>query len=164
MQKDLKEKRVFTYNPSETVADPLNLQILTELQKEPRLSMTKLGKLVGLSPPAVTERVRRLEEAGVIKNYRLEIAPAALGLPLTAFIRVRPHSGQQLGKIAELAQSIPEITECHRVTGEDCFIVKVHLPSLEQLDSILDEFLRYGTTTTSLVQSSPVSLRPPPLP
>lgn len=164
MQKDLKEKQVFTYNPTETVADPLNLQILTELQKDPRLSMTRLGKLVGLSPPAVTERVRRLEDLGVIKNYRLEIPPAALGLPLTAFIRVRPHSGQQLVKIAELARSIPEVTECHRVTGEDCFIVKVYLPGLEQLDCILDEFLRYGTTTTSLVQSSPVSLRPPPLP
>jgi Lrp/AsnC family transcriptional regulator, leucine-responsive regulatory protein len=164
MQKNLNPGKLFTYNPSETVADPLNLQILTELQKEPRLSMTRLGKLVGLSPPAVTERVRRLEEIGVIKNYRLEISPASLGLPLTAFIRVRPHSGQQLAKIAELARSIPEVAECHRVTGEDCFIVKAYLPGLEQLDSILDEFLRYGTTTTSLVQSSPVPLRPPPLP
>lgn len=164
MQKDLKPKQIFTYNPSETVSDPLNLQILTELQKDPRLSMTALGKRVGLSPPAVTERVRRLEDMGIIKAYRLEIDPSALGLPLTAYVRVRPHSGQQLPKIAELARSIPEVAECHRVTGEDCFIVKVYLPSLEQLDRILDEFLVFGTTTTSLVQSSPVPLRQPPLP
>ena len=163
MPQDLKIKSIFTYSAVESVSDTINLRILTELQKDPRLPMTKLGQRVGLSSPAVTERVRRLEEDGIIGGYRLEINPAALGLPIAAYIRVRPNSGQ-LPKITELARSIPEVVECHRVTGEDCFVLKVYLPSLEQLDSILDDFLRYGTTTTSLIQSSPVPLRPPPLP
>lgn len=163
MPQNLKKISIFTYNADANVSDAINLNILTELQKDPRLPMTKLGQRVGLSSPAVTERVRRLEENGIIQAYGLEINPANLGLPIAAYIRVRPNSGQ-LPRIAELARSIPEVVECHRVTGEDCFVLKVYLPSLEQLDCILDAFLRYGTTTTSLIQSSPVPLRPPPLP
>jgi len=124
--------------------------------------MTALGRLVGLSSPAVTERVRRLEEAGVITGYRVEVNPAALGLPLAAYVRVRPHAGQ-LGRIAELALQIPEVVECHRVTGEDCFIMKVYIPAMDQLDRLLDRFLVYGNTTTSIIQSSPVPLRPLPM-
>ncbi len=142
--------------------DEINLRLLAELQAEPRLPMTELGRRVGMSAPAVTERVRRLEEAGVIRGYRLDIDPAAVGLPLTAYIRVRPNAGY-LPRVAELAQEIPEVVECHRITGEDCFIVKVHLPAMDQLDGILDRFLMLGTTTTSIVQSTPVPLRPPPL-
>jgi Lrp/AsnC family transcriptional regulator, leucine-responsive regulatory protein len=163
MPKNLNQKQVFTYTPAESVIDPVNLRILTALQQEPRLAMSELGRRVGLSSPAVTERVRRLEETGVIKGYLLEINPSALGLPIAAYIRIRPNSGQ-LPKIADLARSIAEVVECHRVTGEDCFILKVYIPSLDQLDRILDRFLAYGMTTTSLIQSSPVPLRPPPLP
>ena len=143
--------------------DQLNARLLAELRRDPRLTMAELGRRVGMSSPAVTERVRRLEEAGVIAGYRLEINPAALGLPIAAYIRVRPSPGQ-LGRVAELAQRTPEVVECHRITGEDCFILKVHIPAVDQLDRILDRFLLYGTTTTSLIQSSPVPLRPPPLP
>jgi len=156
-------KQVFTYTPADSLADPVNTRILMELQKNPRLTMTELGRRVGLSSPAVTERVRRLEEMGVIQGYRLDINPAALGLPIAVYVRIRPNPGQ-LPKIADLADSIPEIVECHRVTGEDCFILKIYLPSIDQLDRILDAFLLYGTTTTSLIQSSPVPLRPLPLP
>lgn len=163
MLQSLMRKQVFTYTPADSLADPVNTRILMELQKNPRLTMTELGRRVGLSSPAVTERVRRLEEMGVIQGYRLDINPAALGLPIAAYVRIRPNPGQ-LPKIADLADSIPEIVECHRVTGEDCFILKVYLPSIDQLDRILDAFLLYGTTTTSLIQSSPVSLRPLPLP
>lgn len=163
MAQSLRQKQLFTYNPTDSAADTVNMRILTELQQDPRLPMTELGRRVGLSSPAVTERVRRLEEDGVIQGYRLEINPSALGLPIAAFIRIRPNPGQ-LPKIADLARSIPEVVECHRVTGEDCFILKVYLPSLDQLDRILDKFLVHGTTTTSLIQSSPVPLRPPPLP
>jgi Lrp/AsnC family leucine-responsive transcriptional regulator len=143
--------------------DDTNLRLLAELQSEPRLPMTELGRRVGMSAPAVTERIRRLEETGVIRGYQLDIDPAALGLPLTAYIRVRPNAGY-LPRVAELAQEIPEVVECHRITGEDCFIVKVHLPAMDQLDRILDRFLLLGTTTTSIVQSTPVPSRPPPLP
>jgi Lrp/AsnC family leucine-responsive transcriptional regulator len=156
-------KQLFTYTPSDSVADVVNIRILMELQHNPRLTMTELGRRVGLSSPAVTERVRRLEELGVIQGYRLDLNPTALGLPIAAYVRIRPNPGQ-LPKIAELAQHIREVVECHRVTGEDCFVLKVYLPSLDQLDRILDAFLLYGTTTTSLIQSSPVPLRPPPLP
>ena len=116
-----------------------------------------------MSSPAVTERVRRLEEAEVIRGYRLDLNPAALGLPIAVYVRVRPNPGQ-LPKIAELAQQIPEIVECHRVTGEDCFVLKAHIPAIDQLDRLLDAFLMYGSTTTSIIQSSPVPLRSMPLP
>jgi Lrp/AsnC family leucine-responsive transcriptional regulator len=163
MLQDLKKKRLFTYTPLAEAIDPVNIRVLEELQRDPRLTMSELGRRVGMSSPAVTERVRRLEEAGVIQGYRLDLNPAALGLPITAYIRIRPSPGQ-LSKIAELAQQIPEVVECHRVTGEDCFILKVHIPAIDQLDRLLDCFLLYGSTTTSLIQSSPVPLRSSPLP
>ena len=125
--------------------------------------MTKLARRVGISSPVVPDRVRRLEEAGVIRGWRLEIDPAALRLPLTAFIRIRPNPGR-LAAIVELACATPEVSECHRVTGEDCFLLKVHLPAVDQLDRVLDPFLRLGTTTTSILQSSPVPPRPLPAP
>ncbi len=163
MAQDLKKKRLFTYTSFHEELDQVNMRVLEELLRDPRLSMSELGRRVGMSSPAVTERVRRLEEARVIQGYRLELNPVALGLPITAYIRIRPNPGQ-LPRIAELAQQIPEVVECHRVTGEDCFILKVHIPAIDQLDRLLDSFLLYGSTTTSLIQSSPVPLRPPPLP
>ena len=104
-----------------------------------------------------------MEEAGIIVGYRLELDPRALGLPIGAYIRVRPSPGQ-LPRVAELAAQIAEVVECHRVTGEDCFIIKVHLPAMDQLDRILDRFLQFGTTTTSIIQSSPVPTRSLPVP
>ena len=163
MAKDSRDDRAFAYMSPNGLLDRLNVRLLAELRRDPRLTMAELGRRVGMSSPAVTERVRRLEEAGVIAGYRLEINPAALGLPIAAYIRVRPSPGQ-LGRVAELAQRTPEVVECHRITGEDCFILKVHIPAVDQLDRILDRFLLYGATTTSLIQSSPVPLRPPPLP
>jgi Lrp/AsnC family transcriptional regulator, leucine-responsive regulatory protein len=160
---DQRPERLFTYTSPNGLIDAVNARILDELRGDPRQTMAQLGRSIGMSPPAVTERVRRLEEAGVITGYRLDLDPAALGLPITAYIRVRPNPGQ-LSKIGELADRIPEAVECHRITGEDCFILKVHIPAMDQLDRILDRFLLYGTTTTSIIQSSPVPLRPPPLP
>jgi Lrp/AsnC family leucine-responsive transcriptional regulator len=163
MSQELREKRIFTYTTVNEEIDAVNRRVLEELQHDPRLTMSELGRRVGMSSPAVTERVRRLEEAGVIRGYRLDLNPVALGLPIAAYIRIRPNSGQ-LPRIAELAQQIPEVVECHRVTGEDCFILKVHIPAIDQLDRLLDSFLLYGSTTTNIIQSSPVPLRPPPLP
>jgi Lrp/AsnC family leucine-responsive transcriptional regulator len=163
MPKHPSKTPLLTYSPSDAVADPVNHRILTELQANPRMSMTELGRRVGMSSPAVTERVRRLEESGVIRGYRLDVDPAALGLPISAYIRIRPNAGQ-LPKVAELAREIPEVVTCDRVSGEDCFVLRIHLPSLDQLDRVLDAFLVYGTTTTSLIQSSPVARRELPLP
>ena len=163
MAQDSREKRLFAYTAMSNELDPVNIRLLEELQCNPRLTMSELGRRVGMSSPAVTERVRRLEETGVIRGYRLELNPVALGLPIAAYIRVRPSPGQ-LSRVAELARQTPEVVECHRVTGEDCFILKVYIPAIDQLDVLLDAFLLYGSTTTSIIQSSPVPLRPPPLP
>lgn len=143
--------------------DAIDRAIIEELLGEGRLTFAELGRRVSLSPPAVAERVQRLERAGVITGYRAEVDLRALGYPLTAIVRVRPASGQ-VSRIPETARGIPQVIECHRITGEDCFILKVYIPAMEQLDRILDRFLLYGTTTTSIIQSSPVLLRPPPLP
>lgn len=163
MPTDPREDRLFTYTPVSSVLDLINQRLLAELQRDPRIPMAELGRRIGMSAPAVTERVRRLEDIGVIRGYRLEVNPSALGLPIMVYIRVRPDPGQ-LPKIAELARCIPEVVECHRITGEDCFILKVHIPAMDQLDQILDRLLIYGATTTSIVQSSPVPPRSLPLP
>jgi Lrp/AsnC family leucine-responsive transcriptional regulator len=163
MPKQSRDIQVLTYSPSHELLDEVNLRLLAHLREDPRISMSALSRRVGMSSPAVTERVRRMEEAGVIMGYRLDIDPKALGLPVAAYIRVRPSPGQ-LPKIAALAEQIAEVVECHRVTGEDCFIIKVHLPAMDQLDRILDRFLLYGMTTTSIIQSSPVPPRSLPLP
>lgn len=143
--------------------DPVNLRLLAELRDDPRLSMSELGRRVGMSAPAVTERVQRLEDAGVIVGYRLEIDPAALGLPVTALVRIRPGPGQ-LPKLAQVARDTPQVIECHRVTGEDCFSVTILAPSIGDLEELLDGFLLFGQTTSSIVVSTPVPRRPPPLP
>jgi Lrp/AsnC family leucine-responsive transcriptional regulator len=155
--------RSFAYDHEDSLLDDVNLQILAELRDRPRLSMAELARRVSMSAPAVTERVQRLQQAGVIAGYRLEIDPAAVGLPVTAFARIRPMPGS-LHKIVELAAGLPQVTECYRITGEDCFLVKLHAPSIEQLEEILDRFIVYGNTATSIVVSTPVPRRPPPLP
>jgi Lrp/AsnC family leucine-responsive transcriptional regulator len=117
---------------------------------------------VSLSPPAVAERVQRLERAGVISGYHASVDPKAIGYPLAAVVRVRPLS-RQLHKIPEVAREIPEVVECYRITGEDCFFVKLHLRAMEDLEPILDRFVLYGQTTTSIIHSAPVGPRPLPV-
>jgi Lrp/AsnC family transcriptional regulator, leucine-responsive regulatory protein len=148
---------------SELLRDPRNVELLRLLSNDPRVGVSELARKIAMSAPAVRERLLRLEEDGVIEGYRLAVNPAALGYPISAYVRVRPAPGQ-LSKIAELARSMPQVVECHRVTGEDCFVMKIFLPALAELDSVLDRFLALGQTTTSLVQSSPVPLRGLPLP
>ncbi|HEY7017986.1 MAG TPA: Lrp/AsnC family transcriptional regulator [Gaiellaceae bacterium] len=143
--------------------DETDRKILGELQQNARISFAELGRRVSLSSPAVAERVQRLERAGVITGYRAELDPRALGYPLTAIVRVKPAPGR-LAKIPELALELPEVGECHRITGEDCFYLKVHLRSIEELSTLLDRFLEFGETTTSLVNASPIPRRDPPLP
>jgi Lrp/AsnC family leucine-responsive transcriptional regulator len=142
--------------------DEVNVRLLEELQANPRITMSALARKVSMSSPAVAERVQRLEEAGVILGYHLDVDPAALGLPVTAFARVRPAPGQ-LPKIAELAERLDQVTECHRITGEDCFLIKVNAATVADLEDVLDQVLLYGQTVTSIVVSTPVPLRPLPL-
>jgi len=143
------------------VSDPIDRQIIGELARDGRVSFAELGRRVSLSSPAVAERVKRLESSGVITGYRAEIDPRALGYQLTAIVRVKP-AVRQLSKIAELAADIPQIEECLRITGEDCFYMKLHLAAIEELPSVLDQFLLYGETTTSIVNATPVPRRDPP--
>jgi Lrp/AsnC family leucine-responsive transcriptional regulator len=142
--------------------DETDRRIIGELISDGRVSFAELGRRVNLSPPAVAERVQRLERAGVITGYRAEIDPRAVGYPLTAIVRVKP-AARQLPRIAELAAEIPEVGECHRITGEDCFILKVHLRSIDDLGGLLDRFLVFGETTTSLIAASPIARRDPPI-
>jgi Lrp/AsnC family leucine-responsive transcriptional regulator len=147
---------------SAAAVDEPNRQLLAELQADARLSLAELGRRVGLSSPAVAERLARLEEAGVITGYRAEIDPRALGWALSVVIRIRP-APRELAKVAELARRTPEIVECHRVTGEDCYIMRAHVRAVEDLEELIDRFAVYGQTTTSLVHSSPVPRRSVPL-
>jgi Lrp/AsnC family leucine-responsive transcriptional regulator len=142
--------------------DPVNRRLLAELHADPRLSMAELARRVGMSAPSVTERVQRLERLGVITGFHMDIDPAALGMPVTAMVRIRPGPGQ-LPKIIEEARNAPQVVECVRVTGDDCFIMKVHGPTIGQLEEVLDRFLLYGQTNTSIVVSTPVPPRPLPV-
>ncbi len=146
---------------NDVVLDATDRQIIRELALDGRISFAELGRRVSMSSPAVTERVRRLEQTGVITGYRAEVDPRALGYSLTAIVRVKP-AVRQLTKIAELAADIPQIEECLRITGEDCFYMKLHLAAIEELPGVLDRFLLYGETTTSIVNATPVPRRDPP--
>jgi Lrp/AsnC family leucine-responsive transcriptional regulator len=138
--------------------DETNCRLLAELQSNARVSLAELGRRVGLSSPAVAERLQRLEHEGVILGYHAELNPRALGFALTAVIRVRPAPGQ-LSRVADLARATPEVVECRRITGEDCYIVDAHVRSVEHLEEVIDRFAAHGQTTTSIVQSSPVPTR-----
>jgi Lrp/AsnC family leucine-responsive transcriptional regulator len=142
--------------------DELNLRILRELSDEPRLRTTELARRLGVSTPTVRERVTRLEESGVIQGYRLDVDPAALGLPVAAWVRLRPGPGQ-IPKIIELAGRVPEVVECHRISGEDCFLMRVQVAEIAALEEVLDKFLVHGQTTSSFIVSTPIPPRSVPL-
>ena len=138
--------------------DETDRRIVAEIQDDGRLTMAELGRRVGLSAPAVTERLGRLEQRGVIRGYHADVDPRALGLSLTAVIRIRPAPGQ-LQNVAEAAVKTPEVVECNRITGEDCYIMRAHVRDVEHLEEVIDRFAVLGQSTTSIVQSSPVTAR-----
>jgi Lrp/AsnC family leucine-responsive transcriptional regulator len=138
--------------------DDTNRRLLAELQRDARLSLAELGRRVGLSSPAVAERLQRLEQDGVIEGYRVHLNPRALGYALSTIIRIRP-APRQLHKVGEVARATPEVIDCRRVTGEDCFVVTAHVRDVEHLEELIDRFAPYGQTTSSIVQSSPVPPR-----
>jgi Lrp/AsnC family transcriptional regulator, leucine-responsive regulatory protein len=157
------ERRPSSLSASDTATiDAIDRRLLRELGDDARLSTAELGRRVALSPPAVAERVRRLERLGVITGYRAEIDPRALGYAIAAIVRVRP-TPRQLPRIAELARTTPEVVECYRITGDDCFLMKLHLHSIDDLEPVLDRFVLFGQTTTSIIQSTPVQRRALPL-
>jgi Lrp/AsnC family transcriptional regulator, leucine-responsive regulatory protein len=142
--------------------DEINRRLLDELQRDGRVAFAELGRRVGLSAPAVAERVGRLEREGVITGYRAEVDPRAIGYQLAAVVRVRPFA-RQVHKIPEIAAQTPEIVECERITGEDCYLLRLHVRAMDDLEPVLDRFTPFGQTTTSIVHSAPVPRRALPL-
>ena len=142
--------------------DAVDVKLLRALTEDARTSTAELARSVGLSPPSVAERIKRLEEAGVIEGYSARISAKALGMPLAAWLRIRPIPGQ-LKKVAEILQGLPEVVACDRITGDDCFIARVCVRSIEDLERVIDDIIPYAMTNTSIVQSSPVERRVPPL-
>lgn len=143
--------------------DRTDARILSALAEDGRITVAELARGVGLSPPSVSERIKRLEEAGVIEGYSARINPRALGLPLAAWLRIKPIPGQ-LRKVAEILRGLPEIVACDRITGEDCFLARAHVASVEDLEAMIDEIIPYAMTNTSIIQSSPVPFRLPTIP
>jgi Lrp/AsnC family leucine-responsive transcriptional regulator len=143
--------------------DPLDATLLRLLARDARTSIADLARVVGMSSPSVSERVKRLEEAGIIKGYEAVIDPKALGLPIAAWLRIRPIPGQ-LAKVAEILGGLGAIVECDRITGEDCFIAKAHIAAIEDLERLIDAIIPYAMTNTSIIQSSPVKRRLPLIP
>lgn len=142
--------------------DAVDVKLLTALIGNARVSNARLARLVKLSGPSVAERLRRLEEAGVIQGYTVKINPAALGLPIAAWLRVRAIPGQ-LQKVADILRALPEVVECDRITGEDCFIARAHVKSVADLERLIDKVIPWAMTNTSIIQSSPVERRLPPI-
>jgi len=143
---------------NDKLLDETNRRILAELADDPRLSMSALGRRIGMSAPAVTERVQRLERLGVIRGYRLDIDPGALGYPIAAWVRVRPALGH--GKIAEqIAARQPEVVECHRITGEDCLLMRVQVRDVADLDRVLEGWQEHASTVTSVIKTTTVEPR-----
>lgn len=145
-------------NAKAGLLDGTDRRLLAELQANARLSLAELGRRVGLSSPAVAERLQRLERDEVIVGYHAEVNPRALGFALSAVIRVRP-APRQLHQVGEAARATPEVIDCRRITGEDCYVMTAHVRSVEHLEEVIDRFTAYGQTTTSIVQSSPVPPR-----
>jgi len=153
-----KNQRPGQRSAGDLLLDETNRGLLQELQSDARLSLAELGRRVGLSSPAVAERLQRLERDDVIRGYRAELDPVALGYGLSVIIRIRP-ARRQLHKVAELARASPEVVECLRITGEDCYLIKAHVRSVAHLEELIDQLALFGQTTTSIIQSSPVPAR-----
>lgn len=143
--------------------DAVDRKILDGLVENARISNAELARMVGMSAPSVAERIRRLEEAGVIEGYTATVNPKALGLPIAAWLRIRPIPGE-LHRVAQILRDLPEVVECDRITGEDCFIARAHLQSVAHLETLIDALISYAMTNTSIIQSSPVERRLPPIP
>ena len=142
--------------------DDVDGRLLDILHQDARTSIADLARALNMSAPSVSERLKRLKESGVIQDFTIAVDPKMLGYALSFYIRIRPLPGQ-LAKVVAMIQAIAAIVECDRVTGDDCFIVKFHVRSTDELEHMIDQLLPYAQPNTSLIQSSPVKRRLPPL-
>jgi Lrp/AsnC family leucine-responsive transcriptional regulator len=142
--------------------DDVDQRMLEALAGDARMSLKELAQAAGLSSPSAAERLRRLQERGVISAFTIDVDPAALGYPLQAIVRIRPLPGQ-LHVVERLIQETPEFIECDKVTGDDCFIARLVVASMVELDAILDRIVEKAETNTSMIKASPVKRRLPPM-
>lgn len=141
--------------------DDLDRRIVEILVDDARISLKELAARVNLSSPSTSERLRRLEERGVIRAFTVDVDPAALGYTLQAIVRIKPLPGR-LHQVQKLVEEIPEFTECDKVTGDDCFIGRLHIRSIGDLDRILDKITDKAETSSAIVKAQPVRRRLPP--
>jgi len=142
--------------------DNVDSAILRLLAGNARLSLKELAASIPLSAPSTSERLRRLEERGVIRAYTVDLEPKLLGHALQAIVRVRPLPGR-LRVVQELIESMPEIVECDKVTGDDCFVARLFARSMEHLDELVDRLAVDATTSTAIVKGQLIARRPPPI-
>ncbi|SHF24185.1 Lrp/AsnC family transcriptional regulator, leucine-responsive regulatory protein [Modicisalibacter ilicicola DSM 19980] len=140
--------------------DETDARILAALVENSRISIVNLARRIGMSSPGVSERMKRLEEAGVIDNYTITVNPDALGLPLAVYLRIRPIPGE-MQTVVNILKNLPEVVDCDRITGEDCFIARAHVRSVAHMEELIDKLIPVAMTNTSIVQSSPVARRLP---
>lgn len=160
---DPKAKSVTVLRSEDSETDPIDAAILRALWQDARITRAELARRVGLSAPSVADRVRRLEDLGIITGYRACIGPARLGYGLTVLIRARPLPGEMQNMIDAIAAT-PQITTCERVSGEDCFVARAHVRDVAEMEAVIDRIVPFGATNTSIVQSAPVPERLFPLP
>jgi Lrp/AsnC family leucine-responsive transcriptional regulator len=146
--------------PNVVELDAIAWKILEALQHNARLSFAELGRKVGLSTPAAAERVRRLEEAGVITGYHVALDMAKLGMPIRVIIRLTIHGGDaQVTRTVAAIKELTEISRCHRITGAESFVLEADVVSIQHLEAFIDKLSGLGATSTSTVLSSPVRRR-----
>ncbi|MBR8054951.1 Lrp/AsnC family transcriptional regulator [Burkholderia vietnamiensis] len=148
--------------PAAVSLDATDRAIVAALADDARIATSELARQIGLSAPATADRVRRLEAQGVIAGFTVELDPRALGYTLQAIVRVKPLPGQQ-HLVEDVLRRIPEFVECDKVTGEDCFICRLYLRTIEHLDDILSKVTERAETSTAIIKSTPVPRRLPPL-
>ncbi|HSI42199.1 MAG TPA: Lrp/AsnC family transcriptional regulator [Xanthobacteraceae bacterium] len=145
-----------------TVLDPVDRRLITELDRDARRPTSELARLVGMSAPAVTERLRRLEAAGVLKGFTAEVDPLALGYAIRAMVWIRPHPGK-LHVVEQLIQQCPEVVECLKITGDNPFLAQIVVRSVQQMDEVLERLCDHAVTSTAIIKSEAVKRRLPPL-
>ena len=148
--------------PAPATLDDTDRMLLASLADDARQPVSELARSVGLSAPATADRLRRLDAQGVIERFTVQIDPRALGYTLQAIVRIRPMPGK-MAQVQKLLADIREFSECDKVTGDDCFICRLYLHSIEQLDEILSKVTERAETSTAIVKSTPVARRLPPL-
>ena len=142
--------------------DSVDVELLRILHEDARTPIAEIARALSMSAPSVSERLRRLRESGVIRSFTIEVDPALLGYELSLCVRISPLPGQ-LSKVVSVIAEMEEIVECDRITGNDCFIAKVHVRSVQAIEEVTDRLNVYAKTNTSLVQSSPIDRRLLPL-